>query len=223
MNRKFRNILLSMSILIVGLLMLTACGDLITKVEPEETETKTEVAEEVEEETPEEKEKPEEELKEIPSETIEGDRYAILIDTDLSRVESGKKTPERLHKGDVVYIYRVEGGMAYVDVIRHFGDAPLNFNAEEGFIPLENLILNPTLEDFEKNSKAFHVKAGEIKGIETVTNKEVTLIQSDGFYTVAEEIEEDKILIPQAGGAHSVWISKEDTDFDFSGFTGYQR
>ncbi len=220
MNRKFKNILLLISLLMAGLLVLTSCGDLVTKVEPEETKTETEVLEEGKEKTPEEISK---EPEEKPSETLEGDRYAILIDTDLSRVESDKKTPEDLRKGDVVYIYKVEDGMAYVDVIRHFGDAPLDFNKEEGYIPLENLILNPTPEDFENNSRAFHVKSGEIKGTETVTNREVTLIQTDGFYTVAEEIEEDKILIPQAGGAHSVWISKEDTDFDFSGFTGYER
>lgn len=214
MNLKYKKLLLIISIMIGSLLILASCGDLVTKVEPEKTET------EVSEETEKSEEKPEEDTK---SPELEGERHAILIDTDLSRVGDNLQKPERLQKGDVVYIQEIADGMAKVEVIRHFGDAPLDFEAERGFVPLENLILNPTKEDYEKNSKAFHVLPGEIKGTETVTNREVTLIQTDGFYTVAEEIEEDQILIPQAGGAHSVWISKEFVDFDFSGFTGYEN
>ncbi|NLW43289.1 MAG: hypothetical protein GXY89_09165, partial [Tissierellia bacterium] len=41
-------------------------------------------------------------------------------------------------------------------------------------------------------------------------------------YVVAQEIEDDQILIIQPGGAHSAWISKNDTDFDFTRFTGYK-
>lgn len=220
MNKiKFKKIILIISIMTASLLILTSCGDLITKVEPEETEVEETnvVKEEPEEKEEEDKKEPEEEPQ---VSELEGERYAIVSDVDLSRVEDTLQKPENLQKGEVVYIHRIENGLAFVDVIRDFGDLPLTFEPHGGYIPAENLILNPTEDNYKDKSITFHVKPGNIRGTETITNNEVE-IKGD-VYVVAQEIEDDQILIIQPGGAHSAWISKNDTDFDFTRFTGYK-
>ena len=216
-NFKFNRLILIISILTVGLLVLTSCGDLITKVEQEDPEVEETT---VVEEEPEEKEEESEEEPKVSE--LEGDRYAIVIDTDLSRVDENLQKPQDFQKGGVVYIHRIENGLAFVDVIGGVGEAIIDsrdYDPYRGYIPAENLILNPTEEDYEDKSITFHIKPGKINAKETVTNNEIEIF-GDG-YTIALEIEDDQILIPQAGGAHSVWISKDDVDYDFSGFTGY--
>ncbi|MFB0971787.1 MAG: hypothetical protein GX666_12010 [Tissierellia bacterium] len=210
---KFNRLILIISTLTVGLLVLTSCGDIITKVEPEEPETKETT---VVEEEPEEIEEPKEEPR---VSELEGERYAIISDVDLSRVDENLQKPENLQKGGVVYIHRIENGLAFIDIIRDFGDVVLNYDSFRGYIPAENLILNPTEEDYKDKAITFHIKPGEVSAKETVTNNEIEI--SGGSYATALEIEDDQILIAQAGGGHSVWISKDDVDFDFSGFTGY--
>lgn len=216
--KKEKRFLLIISILIVNLLILTSCGGLITKIDGEAEKEVVEV------EGLEEKEGQEEEVEEVGAESSNistENRIAIVDDADLSRLDESLPTPADLREGDVVYIDHVEEGVAFVEVIRFFGEAVEDFSFVQGYIPLENLILNPTEEDFEDEAKTFRLKSGIIKGRETITNLEIEIEIEEGaqnIYTEALEEEDDYILIPQAGGAHSVWISKDDVDFDFSGF-----
>lgn len=145
-------------------------------------------------------------------------RYIIVDNPDLSSVLKDKETPKELKKGEVGIIYKAEGDLLYVDLIRPVGDAIEDWSFAMGYIPKKNVILNPRPEELESKTKIYHLRNEEILFEDSKTGEKYKLPGNE--YVESIKKEKDRVLIEMAGGANPAWVSREYLDFELEHFTG---
>ena len=147
------------------------------------------------------------------------DKIGLFINDDLSLVDEDLKRPEQTNIGTICYIYKIKENLAYVDVLEQFFDSPATIDYAVGYVPIENIIVGPSVEELESLSNYCHIKKGTIEVIDSVNSEKYEI--NGGFYAEILELKDDSVLIGSAGGANPYWISKSDIDYDFDDFKGY--
>ncbi len=134
-----------------------------------------------------------------------------------------KKIPEGLKKGEVGIIKKVEGNLLDIDSLRPAGDVLDDWSFAIGFVPKENVIINPSLKDLESLSSIYRLKVGQMKLTDSVTG-EVSFDTIDtsngGIFRKAIKKEKDRILIELPGGANPAWVSRNDVNQSLEYFIG---
>ncbi|MDO5725206.1 MAG: copper amine oxidase N-terminal domain-containing protein [Tissierellia bacterium] len=153
--------------------------------------------------------------------TVESDyigRFVLINNSNLSKVDNDKKTPESLKVGDIGLIMKTEGNLLYLNLIKPVGDAIDDWSFAEGYVPKENCILNPRDQELEILSNVCRLRNGEIQVTDSVNGKSY-MVDGNRFVKI-KKIEKDRILIELPGGANDAWVTKNNVDFNFEYFIG---